>query len=191
MSLRSILVVGVGLTLTGAAFAQDSAEAAKAKREAAADSTREAKSKIAEAMAKAAEAKQKAQGAKAKAEDAREKAGEARDAAAAARDAAQQVRPRGAPDMSWQQLKESREARRDERKKELKEKWGAKVLERGPVQAELKVHARRKARLARIRALAKEEGKDAVVERVDKLLEKENARHERHMATLNTKAGEQ
>ena len=48
------------------------------------------------------------------------------------------------------------------------------------------MHAQRMARLNRMRAIAKAEGKDAVVTRIDGLITKERARHKKHMDQLKT-----
>jgi len=90
----------------------------------------------------------------------------------------------------WAKLRETRKERRKERREEIKKKWGD-LSGKPAVRAELKVHAWRMARLNRIRAIAKAEGKDAVVERADKLIEKEKARHDKHMEGLKAKGGEQ
>jgi hypothetical protein len=38
-----------------------------------------------------------------------------------------------------------------------------------------------------MRAIAQADGKDAVVQRIDKLIAKEKARHQKHMGTLKTR----
>jgi hypothetical protein len=43
-------------------------------------------------------------------------------------------------------------------------------------------HTQRLARLDRIRSLADEDGRDPVVDRVDELIDKENARHAKWMS---------
>jgi len=55
------------------------------------------------------------------------------------------------------------------------------------MQQELKRHARRLARLERIKALAIEAKDTAVVERVTKLIEKENARHDKFTTRVEDK----
>jgi hypothetical protein len=55
------------------------------------------------------------------------------------------------------------------------------------MQQELKRHARRLARLERIKALAIEAKDTAVVERVTKLIDKENARHDKFAARVEDK----
>lgn len=92
---------------------------------------------------------------------------------------------------AWKSYKEQRKARRQARRAELKEKLGDDI-KRPVVKAELRLHARRSARLNRIRVLAKADGKDALVTRVDALIAKEKARHEKRVAALKAKKdGEQ
>ncbi len=55
---------------------------------------------------------------------------------------------------------------------------------------ELERHARRLARLRRVRDLAEDENDAAVTERVDKLVAKENARHERWISNYDAKTGD-
>ena len=87
---------------------------------------------------------------------------------------------------AWKEWKDKRKERRKARRDELKEKLGDD-LKRPAVKAELKIHARRMARLNRIRVVAKAEGKDEVVKRVDTLIAKEKARHDKHIETLKAK----
>ena len=54
-----------------------------------------------------------------------------------------------------------------------------------PMQQELKRHARRLARLERIKAIAIEAKDSAVVDRVNKLIEKENARHDKFTTRID------
>ncbi|HBQ14686.1 MAG TPA: hypothetical protein DEF51_27340 [Myxococcales bacterium] len=49
------------------------------------------------------------------------------------------------------------------------------------MRAELRTHARRVARIERMRAVASESGRDALLERIDALMTRENARHERRL----------
>lgn len=79
--------------------------------------------------------------------------------------------------------REIREDRREARKaqqRELREKWGESI-KKPAVKEELKVHGRRMARLTRARAVAEEAGKKELVARIDKLIEKEKARHQAAM----------
>ncbi|MDC0742375.1 hypothetical protein [Polyangium mundeleinium] len=84
------------------------------------------------------------------------------------------------------ELREDRKAKREARRKELREKWGD-VVKHPDARAELKVHARRVARLAQARKVAEADGKKELVARIDKLVEKENARHQRVMDRLKEK----
>lgn len=165
--------------------AKTKVEVAKEKRAEARDKTLEAKEKIKEAVKKTATgaegAKEAREAAKEARKDAKEARGEAREATGDVKEALKE---------RWKKLRDTRKERREERKTKIKEKWGEDALKHPAVRAELKIHARRVARLNRIRALAKAEGKDTVVERVDKVLAKENTRHEKHMETLKSKAGD-
>ena len=143
-----------------------------------------AKEKRAEAREKTKEAIKKTVAGADDAKEAREKAKEARkEARGSVGDAKEAVKEQ------WKKMRETRKERREERRTEIKEKWGEDALKRPAVRAELRMHSRRVARLNRIRSLAKAEGKDAVVERVDKILAKENSRHDKHMETLKTQTG--
>jgi colicin import membrane protein len=123
--------------------------------------------------------KEKREELKEKREDLKEKRDDLKDAA---RDNALDLKER------WQKLRETRVERRKERRDEIKKKWGE--LEKKPaVRAELKVHAWRMARLKRLRAIAEADGKTDTVARIDKLVQKENERHEKHMQTLKEKGG--
>ncbi|HVK64683.1 MAG TPA: hypothetical protein VM694_09420 [Polyangium sp.] len=84
------------------------------------------------------------------------------------------------------ELREDRKAKREARRKELREKWGD-VVKQPDARAELTVHARRVARLAQARKVAETDGKKELVTRIDKLVEKENARHQRVMDRLKEK----
>ncbi len=74
-------------------------------------------------------------------------------------------------------------ARRKERVKALLEEAGIDV-NKAAVTAELRVHSRRVARLARIRELAVAAGDEALQKRVDEIAAKEDARHKARMAKL-------
>jgi len=80
-------------------------------------------------------------------------------------------------------LRENMAERRKHHQGELKARWGA-TLAMPAVREELQHHARRMARLNRAMLLAQTEltkDKDKVVERIDKLIDKEQERHERAM----------
>jgi hypothetical protein len=81
---------------------------------------------------------------------------------------------------------EHRRERRRQRAEELRARYG-RLLAEPAVQAELKIHARRMARLHQLRRVAEKEGKTALLPRIDKLIEKERARHQRHMDALNAR----
>jgi len=76
--------------------------------------------------------------------------------------------------------KELRDDRQDVRKahrRELREKWG-EAVKKPEAKTELKVHGRRMARLVRARKIAEDLKKPELVARIDKLVEKEKARHQ-------------
>jgi hypothetical protein len=81
---------------------------------------------------------------------------------------------------------------RDERRKttidRLRTRWGV-LLDDATAREELKRHAERQARLARIRALAEEKKKLALIENVDALVTKEELRHGNAMNALRSGAG--
>lgn len=79
--------------------------------------------------------------------------------------------------------RESRKERRSERREKYEKKWGA-FAHGKPAMNEFRLHGWRMAKLRRMRLLAEEMGKKDVVERVDKLIEKEQARHEKALAKL-------
>jgi hypothetical protein len=81
---------------------------------------------------------------------------------------------------------QARRERRRQRAEELRARYG-RALSEPAVMAELRVHARRMARLNTLRRIAEREGKTALVPRIDKLIEKERARHQRHMDALKAK----
>lgn len=92
----------------------------------------------------------------------------------------------------WRKHVESRLERRQEHKKRLIARWG-QALRRPDAVAELRHHAERMARLRRLRFLAEteREGKDQekLLARIDKLIELEQARHERAMQRHQTPPG--
>lgn len=86
------------------------------------------------------------------------------------------------------ELREDRREFRKARRKEIRERWG-ETLKKPEAKAELKVHARRMARLVRAKAVATEAGKTDLVARIDKLIEKEKARHQGAMDKVKGSAG--
>jgi hypothetical protein len=81
---------------------------------------------------------------------------------------------------------ESRRERRRERARELRALYGG-LLANQAVLVELRIHARRMAKLRALRRVAEREGKTALLPRIDKLIEKEQARHRRHMDALKSR----
>jgi hypothetical protein len=91
-----------------------------------------------------------------------------------------------------QKLRENRAERRRESQEQVRKKWGDRTLAHPAVQAELKTHAWRMARLERMRLLAESSDhpqKDKRLERIKALTDKELARHEKRMAELQKQAG--
>ena len=84
------------------------------------------------------------------------------------------------------QRAETRKDRREAHKREVSQRWGA-VLKVPEAAAELKVSARRMARLTRARAVAVEAGKTDLVERADKLIARENERHTSAMERIKAR----
>jgi hypothetical protein len=85
------------------------------------------------------------------------------------------------------EMRQNREERKKARQDELLKKWGDKLLEHAAVRAELKVNARRSARLQRMLTLAEaseKPNKAKIVARINKLIEKEQERHQKHMEAL-------
>lgn len=64
-------------------------------------------------------------------------------------------------------------------------RWGA-IVTSPAVREELRLHAMRSARLQRIQELAEVEGKKTTEARVNKLIQREDTRHEKRMAALAT-----
>jgi len=166
---RAALALALAVTLVGAVGAAQ--QPGKARRE--------------EAREAAKDARKDAKEAKEDLKDARKDLREARDAggdAAAARDDLKKAR---------KDLKESRDERRQAEKGLLKSKWGDDLLAKPAVRAELRLHAERMAKLRRMKEVADEGDKKQLEERVDKLIEKEDARHKARMEDLKAKNGEE
>ncbi len=88
-------------------------------------------------------------------------------------------------------LHENSAERSKEHRRELGKRWGA-ALAQPAAREELKHHARRMALLNRAMLLAETEvtkDKDKVTERITKLIDKENERHERVMENLKSAPG--
>lgn len=88
-----------------------------------------------------------------------------------------------------EKLKASREERRLAARKALAAQLGDLAGKPG-VLAELRLHARRLARLHQIERIAQAEGKPAIAARVKIAIDKENARHLRRIDGLKAKGGE-
>ena len=90
----------------------------------------------------------------------------------------------------WRTRRADQMKRRRAALQQLRERWGEDQLSKPAVKAAIKVHAWRMARLKRVRELALQDpdGKD-LVEKVDKLTEKEQERFRLQMARL-TKASD-
>lgn len=89
-----------------------------------------------------------------------------------------------------QKLRETRKERRESLVKAAKDKWGD-LVKKPRVREELRTHARRIARLNQMESVAKENGKDELVERIQKLRDKENARHDKRMEAFKAKGGDE
>jgi len=134
--------------------------------------------------------------AKERLEEAKERAKERRDEAKERRDEAKEKREdrRDEAKERREEKREDADERREKRQErrrahveDLRKRWGDSLVHPA-LRAELKVHARRIARLNHMRRLAEKAEKPKVVERIDKLIEKENARHQKHMDTLKSQA---
>ena len=87
-------------------------------------------------------------------------------------------------------LKETREERRRTERTALQAKWGKELLAKPAVRAELRLHAQRMAKLRQMKNVADDADKKNLEERVDKLIEREKARHAARMDALKAKNGE-
>lgn len=85
-------------------------------------------------------------------------------------------------------VKEARKKRRDDHLAEVRAKWGD-LAKTPAAKEEMRVHARRMARLHRVEQLAKDAKKDALVKRANAAQEKEKARHEKKMGELKAAGG--
>lgn len=179
-------------------------EAREASREARAE-TREARAATREARGEVREARREARGEireaarsgdregarearQALREEAAEARGEAREERREAREARGEAR-----EARGEARGERRDARAEQRARRLATLTQRLGLEEGarPAQAldaqtraELRTHARRVARIRRMRAVAEEGGREALVERIDALMTRENARHERRLERI-------
>jgi len=86
------------------------------------------------------------------------------------------------------QLQQTRTERRKEHREDIGKRWG-QTLAKPPARDELKVHARRMALLNRALVLAQEDSKpdkDKTIDRISKLIDKENARHEQALTRIQS-----
>jgi hypothetical protein len=111
-------------------------------------------------------------------EDRKEAREEAREDRKEAREEAREDRKEAREDRKEriEDLRQTRAERRKEHLKKWREKWGD-LANRPNVKAEMKVHARRMARLNHMRRVAERSAKTELVARIDKLIEREQARH--------------
>lgn len=135
------------------------------------------------------DAKEAVKDAKDKLKDARKDAKEAKgddkkEAKDEAKDAKKELRE------ARKKLRDTRKERRQDTVKAAKDKWGD-LVKKPKVRAELSLHARRMARINHMESVAKESDKDKLLERIQKLREKENARHDKRMEALKAKGGEE
>ena len=86
------------------------------------------------------------------------------------------------------QLQETLGERSKEHRQDIAKRWGA-TLARPPARNELEIHARRMAFLDRALVLSQGDSKpnkDQTIDRISKLIDKENARHDRAMARIQS-----
>lgn len=180
-----LLLPAAALALSASALAQDDPRPrggpSHAAVKAAAEKRKEMLDKAADKRAAAADKREAAAEARAAAADKREAAADKR---AARREERAEIRE------AWAKLKETRKERRRERREEVKRLWG-ELHKQPAARNELRVHAWRMARLNRMRTIAKADGKDKLVARIDTLMEKERTRHKRKMEQLKEKGGAQ
>jgi len=86
-------------------------------------------------------------------------------------------------------LQDSREDRRKNARTALRAKWGD-LADKPAVRAELRLHAQRMAKLRMMKNVADDADKKNLEERVDKMIDKEKARHQARMDALKAKNGE-
>ena len=91
------------------------------------------------------------------------------------------VRHRNRPVLTPEQ-----KAKRQEQITKIRAQYGAETLKHPGAKMELGVHNRRLARLERMKTVAQEQKKPKLVERIDALIKKENARHQMRMEQLRS-----
>lgn len=162
----------MALAVTSPALADQPKPPAAAKAEAKAD---KAADKAKEGEGKAAD----------KADKAADKAKEGKDKADGGKDDDKAAEPaKSDKDAVKKKAKEDRDELKGKVQKALKGKAMHPSLKE-----ELKRHARRLARLERIQAVATASKDDDTIDRVKKLIEKENARHEKWMSKFDPEKG--
>jgi hypothetical protein len=87
-----------------------------------------------------------------------------------------------------EELRKTRQDRRKDRVKEIRDKWGD-AANKPNARAEIRTHARRMARLNHAKTLATSAGKAEIIARIDKLIERENTRHQAAMERLKAEGG--
>jgi hypothetical protein len=83
-------------------------------------------------------------------------------------------------------LGESREARRTAHRAEIHRMWGVDAAKNAPLRAELQRNAWRMARLLQMRMLAEAASNGQLIERIDRVIEKERNRHARRVQELSS-----
>ena len=107
-------------------------------------------------------------------------------ASAGAAASASAAAPGKDPEKVRAERKERAKKDRDELKKKVQEKLANRPMAQA-MKEELARHARRVARILRVKEVAQTENDDDAVQRADKLLAKENARHDKWMASYDAK----
>jgi TolA-binding protein len=85
-------------------------------------------------------------------------------------------------------LRETRAERQKADRTAVREKYG-EIVQLPAVREELRTHASRIARLNQIKRLADDEKKTKIAARTDKLIDRENKRHDKQMAALKASGG--
>ena len=92
-----------------------------------------------------------------------------------------------------EKLRETQSERQKQHQQLIHQRWGSSLLATSQAKQELRDHARRSAMLDRALLLAQTETKLAdrakVIERIEKLIEREDARHERAMTQMKASPG--
>jgi hypothetical protein len=92
-----------------------------------------------------------------------------------------------------EKLRETQSERRKQHQQLVHQRWGSSLLATSQAKQELKEHARRSAMLDRALLLAQTETKlpdrNKLIERIEKLIEREDARHDRVMTQMKSTPG--